>query len=122
MKKKISELQYEIDDTSEEEELERLGQTIIVLSKNALENIILFQRSTPIFDHTFIFKNNVSMNLDKVMNMQDYEKFIRRECSEIRNLLFAYGIDIKDIDLDFDDLDSRLRQTLKNNNFEVVDE
>ena len=61
IKNKISELEYEIEETSEEEELMELGQTIVMLSRNALENIVLFRRTTPIFDRAFVFKGNVSL-------------------------------------------------------------
>ena len=61
LKSKISELEYEIEDTSEEEELQSLGEKIVVLSRMVLQDIKAFQESTPIFNRTFIFKNNVSL-------------------------------------------------------------
>jgi len=47
-----------------------------------------FRKCTPIFDKPFVFRKN------------DYEQFVRQECYEVRNLLFAYGIKIKEVDLD----------------------
>lgn len=61
MKNKIAELEYEIEDTEEEDELKELGQTIVMLSRKALEYIVLFRRTTPIFDRAFVFKGNVSI-------------------------------------------------------------
>lgn len=43
IKTKISELEYEIEDTSEEEELEKLGQNIVSMSKKVIEIILIFK-------------------------------------------------------------------------------
>jgi hypothetical protein len=59
LKGKISEIEYDLEDSDEEFELQKLGEEIVKLSKEAIEGIGEFRESSPIFDSTFIFKNNV---------------------------------------------------------------
>ena len=89
IKQKVQELSYEIDETEDEEELRGLGERLVSVGKDILEHIFKFRKASHIFDRVFIF------------NGKDYDQYIRRECQEVRSLLYVYDIDINIDNLSF---------------------
>lgn len=62
--------------------MKELGEDIVNLGKSIIDSVTILRSLTPIFDSDFIYKQNV------------YVKYIRKECAEVRHLLYAYDIDI----------------------------
>lgn len=95
LKKMVEDFDYEIDETSDEEELEHIGQSIVILGKQIIDHVTGLRNTSSIFNKTFVFKSNVILLMNLIL-LQDYVSFIKKECSEVRNLLYAYDIELNE--------------------------
>ncbi|CDW78442.1 UNKNOWN [Stylonychia lemnae] len=82
-KMKIKAAGKQIEQTDDEDEILDLGTETVKNCTNALLNIQQIRKKSKLFNSEFIFED------------EDQVKLLRRECNEVRQILFVFGIEIQ---------------------------